>query len=214
MLLLEIKEERYKRLVLFFFFDKLEISTYINRGIYPVQKSLGFTLIELLVVVLIVGILAAVALPQYEVAVEKSRLSRNIPVVRSMKDSAEVYYLANGAYPPDSSEALADVLIPSGCTNLGLGQINCPAGYFDLGIGFGNASQAVLGMSRAGTSGQVCAYVMFLDYSAYAPGAVECWAAENNVTGNRVCTSLGGVLNRSFSGSFFEGGRVKAYRLP
>ena len=51
------------------------------------NKSLGFTLIELLVVVLIIGILAAVAVPQYEVAAEKARLARNIPVVRSMKDS-------------------------------------------------------------------------------------------------------------------------------
>ncbi len=70
----------------------------------------GFTLIELLVVVLIIGILASVALPQYTKAVEKARASEAIQLLGDLYTAEQVYFMQTGSYTNDLS--LLDLQLP------------------------------------------------------------------------------------------------------
>ena len=173
-------------------------------------KNTGFTLIELLVVVLIIGILASVALPQYQAAVAKSRLSALIPNVRALKDGLEMYYLANGAYPPDSSESFGfDVAVAPECSGSDTTSwIICPNNIFydrlDCGI-----------PTASGINQNVkLAYLLWLEHSAH-PGEARCIASQDDVTANNVCKSMGGteVSGESYAAVSQRLGNIKVYKL-
>ena len=85
--------------------------TKIYQKSFPAGKNAGFTLIELLVVIFIVGLLAAVALPKYELAVLKSRFANARQVVAQYKAAEEAYYMANGLYTTDISNL--DISFPN-----------------------------------------------------------------------------------------------------
>ena len=67
-------------------------------------KNKGFTLIEMLVVVLIIGILAGIALPQYQMAVTKARVASILPIMRRFKDALAEYKLQHGSYETEDGD--------------------------------------------------------------------------------------------------------------
>lgn len=165
----------------------------------------GFTLIELLVVVLIIGILAAVALPQYEKAVKKTRLMRVVPLVKALADAEEAYWLANSQYTPHAADL--DIDFPAGGTLAGAASDDGYMRFSDGTVVDLLGSTAYISTPDSANSHVAATlkdsnrYVQFLTYSAY-PDVRLCVGEES------VCKSLGGV---AFAPGYFG---ALAWKLP
>ncbi len=150
----------------------------------------AFTLIELLVVVLIIGILAAVAVPQYKVAVQKAQLTKLIPLVDALYKAEEVYYLANGTYTANLS--LLDLTLDTtdNCeliTQTKTGYYDCD--NFRLGVWDGPDNAQV--QIRKNDSALIAYIRYFADNSSATAtkGDIACFAKDT--TNFQVCKSLG-----------------------
>ncbi|MBR9876639.1 MAG: pilin [Vibrionaceae bacterium] len=63
------------------------------------KKQQGFTLIELMIVVAVIGVLAAIAIPQYQNYVAKSELGAGLATITSVRTNVEDYIVTNGSFP-------------------------------------------------------------------------------------------------------------------
>ena len=168
----------------------------------------GFTLIELLVVVLIIGILAGVALPQYRVAVEKSRLVQQIALVDAIVRGQELYYMANGRFASDLDEL--DIEYPKGCTFGGGAGDHTWVGCTKYSVNYAHGSACdVHGSNGASWNTGSIRYERRMTVGG-CTGEIFCHAQTNDNTAQSVCKSMGGtnpVANALFSG-------FTRYRLP
>ena len=148
----------------------------------------GFTLIELLVVVLIIGILSAVALPQYEMAVKKSRMTQIYTLAADAKREAELFYLANGRYPTSFLEM--DVQIP-GCTHTEAYLSSCPNSKILAAVEISNGSLSF--NTRKELLGNWIYYTLVFDNQTWYPYPSKRFCRPNGIEVNiKVCKALSG----------------------
>ena len=90
-----------------------------------IKNKKGFTLIEVLIVVLIIGVLAGVALPQYRLAKDKAQYSTMMNIGRAIAEANERYWLANNKKYATNFDQL-DINLPAN-------RIEGGDAYFDWG---------------------------------------------------------------------------------
>ncbi|WP_217541830.1 pilin [Vibrio cholerae] len=109
---------------------------------YKNKQQQGFTLIELMIVVAIIGVLAAIAVPQYQKYVAKSEAAAALASITGHRTNVETYVLENGSFPASSAVPLPPV--STGSIKYGSNGSSAGAGTIIFEFGASGASPSIV----------------------------------------------------------------------